>query len=85
VTGAQVKRIRQTLGLTQHQFAERLGVHPVTVAKWETDAQGIRGPAVRLMKMLAAAVTMADIPNAPAQPAKPRSDRARHRGKRKQT
>ena len=42
----EVKRIRKALGLTQRQFAERLGVHVVTVAKWETDAQGIRGPAV---------------------------------------
>ena len=54
MTGAEVKRIRKALGLTQRQFAERLGVHVVTVAKWETDAQGIRGPAVRLMRLLGA-------------------------------
>ncbi len=29
-----------------------LGVHKVTVAKWETDAQGMRGPAVRLIGFL---------------------------------
>ena len=52
--GAEVKRIRKALGLTQRQFAERVGVHVVTVAKWETDAQGIRGPAVRLMRLLGA-------------------------------
>jgi DNA-binding transcriptional regulator YiaG len=80
VTGAQVKRVREVLGLTQHQFAERLGVHPVTVAKWETDAQGIRGPAVRLMKMLAATATRADRRNAPP---KRRSKTARRSGKRK--
>ena len=55
VTGPDVKRIRKKLRLTQRQFAERVGVHVVTVAKWETDVQGIRGPAVRLMKLLGAA------------------------------
>jgi DNA-binding transcriptional regulator YiaG len=49
-----VKRIRKALGLTQRQFAERVGVHVITVAKWETDAQGIRGPAERLMRLLGA-------------------------------
>jgi DNA-binding transcriptional regulator YiaG len=83
VTGAQVKRVREALGLTQHQFAERVGVHPVTVAKWETDAQGIRGPAVRLMKLLAASATTANRPNAPARPAKRRSGTTRRPVKRK--
>jgi DNA-binding transcriptional regulator YiaG len=54
MTGAEVKRIRKALGLTQRQFAESVGVHVVTVAKWETDTQGIRGPAVRLMRLLGA-------------------------------
>jgi transcriptional regulator with XRE-family HTH domain len=50
--GSEVKRIRQALGLTQQEFADRLGVHKVTVAKWEIDAQGMRGPAVRLIALL---------------------------------
>ncbi len=54
MTGTEVRRIRKTLGLTQRQFADRVGVHVITVAKWETDAQGIRGPAVKLMRMLGA-------------------------------
>ena len=52
VTGAQVKRIQKALGLIQQQFADRLGVHKVTVAKWETDAQGMRSPAARLIALL---------------------------------
>ena len=47
-----MKRIRHALALTQQEFADRLGVHKVTVAKWETDAQGMRGPAVRLIGFL---------------------------------
>jgi transcriptional regulator with XRE-family HTH domain len=55
MTGQEVKRIRHALGLTQRQFAAQLGVHVVTVAKWETDMQGLRGPAVKLITMLGAA------------------------------
>ncbi len=31
-----VRRIRKGLGLTQNQFADRLGVTPITVHRWET-------------------------------------------------
>lgn len=54
MTGSKVRRVRQAMGLTQQQFADRLGVHKVTVAKWETDAQGMRGPAARLIALLGA-------------------------------
>ena len=30
-----IRRIRDGLGLTQGQLAELLGVHPLTVSKWE--------------------------------------------------
>jgi transcriptional regulator with XRE-family HTH domain len=83
VTGAQVKRVRQAMGLTQYEFANRLGVHPVTVAKWETDAQGIRGPAVRLMALLAEGATTANPKSASAPRAKVRNAPARQSGKRK--
>ena len=55
--GQEVRRIREALGLSQRRFAERLGVHKVTVAKWETDAQGVRGPAERLIRLLGEAAT----------------------------
>ena len=34
-TGKLIVRHRQTLGLTQKELAERLGVSPKTVSKWE--------------------------------------------------
>jgi len=68
VTGRQVKRIREALGVTQYEFAKRLGVHPVTVAKWETDVQGMRGPAVRLIALLASTARVPSAKkSAPAQ------------------
>jgi DNA-binding transcriptional regulator YiaG len=67
VTGAQVKRVREILGLTQHEFAKRLGVHAVTVAKWETDAQGMRGPAARLIALLGESATKVGMQNAGAR------------------
>jgi len=49
VTPARVKEIRRSLGMTQKKLAQRLGVHLVTVKKWETGAYVIgRQAAVRL-------------------------------------
>ena len=31
----QVKSVRKAAGLTQTDFADKLGVHPQTVSKWE--------------------------------------------------
>jgi transcriptional regulator with XRE-family HTH domain len=35
VTGRELKKRRALLGLTQKELAERLGVSPNTVARWE--------------------------------------------------
>jgi transcriptional regulator with XRE-family HTH domain len=35
LTNRQIRRIRSGLGLTQGQVASLLGVHPLTVSKWE--------------------------------------------------
>jgi putative transcriptional regulator len=35
VTAGEVRAIRDRLGLTQEQLAQLLGVHPLTVSKWE--------------------------------------------------
>jgi DNA-binding transcriptional regulator YiaG len=35
VTPAQLSELRNRLGLSQAQLAELLGVHPLTVSKWE--------------------------------------------------
>lgn len=41
MTGAEVSQTRTKLGLTQVQLASLLGVHPLTVSKWE---RGVSGP-----------------------------------------
>lgn len=35
--GAKVFAIRQAMGLKQTELARLLGVHPITVSKWEND------------------------------------------------
>lgn len=83
MTGAEVKRIRQALGLTQQKFADRLGVHKVTLAKWETDAQGMRGPAARLIALLGESVKAAGSGKAKVRPRKLPAARKRQRARRK--
>jgi DNA-binding transcriptional regulator YiaG len=79
MTGQEVKRIRQALGLSQQEFADRLGVHKVTLAKWETDAQGMRGPAERLIRLLGKAAKDNPKPRNPKGARKAPRRRARRR------
>lgn len=53
MTPTDVRRIRKRLRLTQRQFAERLGVHTVTVAKWEAGMQPIRNTHQTLIRLIA--------------------------------
>lgn len=53
MTGSEVRRIRKRLGLTQARFAKLVGVHFVTVSRWEKGVLGIRESAARLIKLLA--------------------------------
>ncbi len=53
MTGEEVRQIRKRLGLTQAEFARLVGVHLVTVSRWEKGALGIRESAAKLMKLLA--------------------------------
>lgn len=39
----EIRRIRRQLDETQAQFAQRLQVDQVTVARWETGARGCTG------------------------------------------
>jgi DNA-binding transcriptional regulator YiaG len=41
MTGLEIRSIRQLLGLNQAQFAQLVGVHAITVSKWES---GITSP-----------------------------------------
>ena len=38
MNASNIKAIREALGLNQLQFAQLLGVHPMTVSKWEREA-----------------------------------------------
>ncbi len=53
MTGEELRRIRARMGLTQAELADRLGVTPNTVARWERDEVGIAEPAARLAQLLA--------------------------------
>ncbi|MBR4703779.1 MAG: helix-turn-helix domain-containing protein [Oscillospiraceae bacterium] len=51
VTGTMIKRLREKSGLTQQQFAERVGVSDKAVSKWET---GRGYPDISLIEPLSA-------------------------------
>lgn len=53
VTPDELRRIRKRMGLSQSQFAALLGVHLVTVKKWEAGMQGMARTADRLIRLLA--------------------------------
>lgn len=54
-----LRALRRRVGFrTQRQFAEAVGVHPVTVAKWETGTKTTRMlPAAANMRLVIAALT----------------------------
>ena len=50
---SQVKALRSQLGLTQEEFASRLGLATSTVQKWEGATARPRGLSLRALKRLA--------------------------------
>ena len=42
----KLRKMREKLGLTQVQLAERLKVSQVTISRWETDAMAIQQPEI---------------------------------------
>jgi len=55
VTPDELKRLRKRLGLSQQQLANELGVHVMTVSRWETGAREMKKipePAARLAERL---------------------------------
>jgi DNA-binding transcriptional regulator YiaG len=50
----EMKAARARLGLTQAQLATELGVHAMTVSKWETGQRSIPEPVARLVQRLVA-------------------------------
>lgn len=53
ITGATIKQLRETRGLTQSQLAEKIGVSAKAVSKWET-AKGL--PDITLIEPLSRAL-----------------------------
>jgi HTH-type transcriptional regulator/antitoxin MqsA len=52
MTPDQIRQARKRLGLTQSKFAEVLGVHPVTVRKWEAGMLGMSATTEKLIRLL---------------------------------
>jgi DNA-binding transcriptional regulator YiaG len=57
MTPAELRRIRKRLGLTQRQFSALVGVHLVTVKKWEASMRRIPNTTAKLIRLLAARQT----------------------------
>jgi DNA-binding transcriptional regulator YiaG len=57
IKGAEIKKLRARMGLTQAQLAADLGVTENTVARWERDEMKMSEPAVRLLRRVATAST----------------------------
>jgi DNA-binding transcriptional regulator YiaG len=55
--GTDVQRLRRKLGLTQAALAARLGVHKLTVSRWECDRVRITEPTAHLLRLLATVPT----------------------------
>ena len=47
----EFKSGRSTIGLTQTELARRLGVHPMTVSRWERGFVSIPSPVEKLMQL----------------------------------
>ena len=54
MTPGRIRAIRLRLGWTQREMAEALGVHVMTVWKWEHGRIKPWGPAVKMLDQLAA-------------------------------
>jgi transcriptional regulator with XRE-family HTH domain len=53
MTGAELRRLRRRLGLTQRELAELVGVHANSIARQERGELGIKESLARLVRLLA--------------------------------
>jgi DNA-binding transcriptional regulator YiaG len=54
MTPKEVVKLRERLGYTQRQLAERIGATQVTVSRWETGAHPPRGANLKALRDLTA-------------------------------
>lgn len=53
MTGAEIRAARLTLGLTQEQLAEQMGLFgKQTISQWERGVRTPGGPSIRLLEAL---------------------------------
>ena len=52
-SAANVRSLREHLGLTQQQMAQRLGTRQQTISEWETGVYAPRGASSTLLTMVA--------------------------------
>ena len=53
MTGTDVQRLRRRLRLTQAALARKIGVHALTVSRWERGQVRVTEPMARLLRLLA--------------------------------
>ena len=53
MTAKQIRALRSSLGWTQEKFAKRIGVHVITVSRWECSENAPRGMALKALERLA--------------------------------
>jgi DNA-binding transcriptional regulator YiaG len=56
MTSAEIRKLRETLGLTQEEFAEKIGAGRVTIARWESGQSKPTGLYLRALEKLQATV-----------------------------
>lgn len=51
MTGKQIKKLRESLGMTQNEFAARVGVNSfVIISRWENEKSKPRKVYIRIME-----------------------------------
>ena len=54
MTPKEIVKLREDLGLTQRQLAEKIGAHQPTVARWEVGRNTPRGAYLKALEALQA-------------------------------
>jgi transcriptional regulator with XRE-family HTH domain len=68
---ARLRLVRETLGLSQREFAEELGVAPSALAQWETERRSPPGPILRLLALYEEQLRIGPPAGAPSDPPGP--------------